>query len=122
MSRLKCVMGCILFAVASCGTGTPAFDKDAGQFGDVPDNVRSWFKSVRSPHGIPCCDVADGHRTEAEIRGDAYWVPINGNLVKVQQDAVVYNAGNPYGEPVIWYVVQTNGDPYIRCFVPGGGV
>ena len=40
-----------------------AWARDTGQWGEVPDHIRSWFKSVRSPHGVPCCDIADGHRT-----------------------------------------------------------
>ena len=35
---------------------------------------------------------------------------------------VVYNAGNPVGEAVVWYVQQGSNNYYIRCFVPGGGV
>jgi hypothetical protein len=99
-----------------------AFAFDNGQYGDVPDNVRTWFKSVRSPHGVPCCDIADGHRTSYDIRADGYWVPIEGEWRHVPEDAVVNNAGNPVGEAVVWYVNQGAGSIYIRCFVPGGGV
>ncbi len=84
---------------------------------------RSWFKGVHSPHGVPCCDWADGHPTEAEARADNhYWVPIDGEWRQVPSEAVVYDAGNPIGEPVVWYVRQGLGAVYIRCFVPGGGV
>jgi hypothetical protein len=51
---------------------------DRGQFENVPDDVRTWFKGVRSPAGVPCCDISDGHRTEYDVRAGAYWVPING--------------------------------------------
>ena len=97
-----------------------------GEYGDVPDNVRSWFRGVHSPHGVPCCDIADGRRTDYEIRGDGYWIPIPNapvskeNWMQVPPEAVVYNAGNPVGEAIMWSVIQANG-PYIRCFVPGGG-
>ena len=94
----------------------------AQEWGDIPDNLRSWFKSVRSPHGVPCCDVADGHRTAYDIRSDGYWVPIEGEWRQVPPDAVVYNAGNPVGEAVVWYVRQGENVYHIRCFVPGGGV
>ena len=96
---------------------------DNGQYGDVPANIRSWFKSVRSPQGVPCCDVADGHRTDYEMRTDGYWVPISGEMRHVPAEAVVHNAGNPVGEAIVWYVQQGGaGSLYIRCFVPGGGV
>jgi hypothetical protein len=44
----------------------------------VPDHIRSWFNSVQSPKGVPCCDIADGHRTDYNMRADEYWVPIDG--------------------------------------------
>ena len=96
---------------------------DNGQYKDVPDNIRSWFKSVRSPRGVPCCDVADGHRTDYEMRADNhFWVPIEGEWRQVPPEAVVHNAGNPVGEAVVWYIRQGTTEYYIRCFVPGEGV
>jgi hypothetical protein len=96
---------------------------DNGQYKDVPDNIRSWFKSVRSPRGVPCCDIADGHRTDFEMRADNhFWVPIEGEWRQVPAESVVHNAGNPVGEAVVWYVRQGPGNIYIRCFVPGEGV
>ena len=80
---------------------------DNGQYKDVPDNIRAWFKSVRSPRGVPCCDVADGHRTDYQMRGDNhFWVPIDGEWRQVPTEAVVHNAGNPTGEGVVWYSGQ----------------
>jgi hypothetical protein len=106
----------------------PAQAFDNGQFGDVPDNVRAWFKNVRSPNGIQCCDLADGHRTDYDIRADRYWIPnpaIPGEWIAVPPEAVVHNAGNPVGEAVVWYaILNASGRPdvYVRCFVPGDGV
>lgn len=112
----------LFLLVSSCSE--PVFAFDNGQYGDVPDNVRSWFKSVRSPRGVPCCDEADGHRTtwDKHPGSDNYWVPIEGEWREVPPEAVVYNAGNPVGEAVVWYVKQGTNTYYIRCFVPGGGV
>jgi len=108
----------ILLTIATA----PAFDN--GQYGDVPDHIRSWFKGVRSPNGVPCCDIADGHRTtwDKHPGSDNYWVPIAGEWREVPPEAVVYNAGNPVGEAVVWYVQQGENIYHIRCFVPGGGV
>jgi len=47
---------------------------DRGQFENVPDDIRAWFKGVRSQDGVPCCDISDGHRTEYDVRAGAYWV------------------------------------------------
>jgi hypothetical protein len=103
----------------------PAFAFDNGQWSNVPDHVRSWFKSVRSPNGVPCCDISDGHRTDYDIRPDGYYVPVpwkppgKENWIPVPPEVVLHNAGNPVGDAVIWYVESSQ---YIRCFVPGGGV
>jgi hypothetical protein len=100
------------------GFGAQAFD--LGQYNNVPDNVRAWFKSVRSTRGIPCCDVADGHRTDYDMRQDAYWVPVDGKWMPVPADSVVQNAANPTGDAVVWYS-KYGEHVVIRCFVPGGG-
>ena len=53
------------------------------------------------------------------MRTDGYWVPIEGEWRQVPAEAIVYNAGNPVGEAVVWYVRQGVNTYYIRCFVPG---
>ncbi len=99
---------------------TPALAHDNGQFTDVSPSVRAWFKTVKSQHGVPCCDIADGHRTDYDMRKDQYWVPINGNWMPVPADAVLDTVGNPVGDAVVWYSIY--GDHIvIRCFVPGSG-
>src|SRR4051812_715577 len=77
---------------------------DRGQFDNVPDNVRSWFKAQRSPSGVPCCDIADGHRTAYDVRRGSYWVPVDGLWWEVPARAVIRGKGNPTGEAVVWYV------------------
>jgi len=102
-----------------------AFAGDAGQIPqNVPDNIRSWFNSVRSPqHDVPCCDIADGHRTTWRgTNAGGYEVPIADQWIPVPPEAIIYNMGNPVGEAVVWYVRLPSGVYFIRCFVPGGGV
>jgi hypothetical protein len=99
---------------------TPVLAHDNGEYGNVPPHVRAWFRNVKSPTGIPCCDIADGHPTEYDMRENKYWVPINGEWMPVPSEAVVSNEGNPTGDAVVWYSIY-NGSVYIRCFVPGGG-
>jgi len=94
---------------------------DRGQFGNVPDDVRAWFKRQVSPTGVPCCDVADGHRTKYDIRDGAYWVPIEGEWRQVPDKAVIRGAGNPVGEAIVWYV-HHGGGIIISCFVPADEV
>jgi hypothetical protein len=83
---------------------------------------------VRSPRGVPRCDIADGHRTDYDIRVDGYCIPnpaMPGEWMRVPPEAVVHDTGNPVGEAVVWYVISQPAadkpDVYIRCFVPGGG-
>jgi len=106
-----------LAAAASLLLISHAHAVDRGQFGDVPDDVRAWFKSMRSPAGVPCCDVSDGHRTSYDIRNGAYWVPIDGVWWEVPAKAVIRDARNPVGGAIVWYV-NHRGSIVISCFVP----
>jgi hypothetical protein len=113
----------VLFVSLTFFTGA-AHAVDRGQFENVPDDVRTWFKGVRSPAGVPCCDISDGHRTEYEVRAGAYWVPINGSWWRVPEKAIIRNAENPLGEAVVWYVSLRGNieDPLLRpgrCRVSG---
>jgi hypothetical protein len=98
-----------------------AFAVDNGQYDHVPPDIRSWFKSVIAPNGVPCCDVSDGHRTEYDVRGGAYWVPIEGQWMEVPERAVIRDRGNPVGQAVVWYV-HHRGAIIISCFVPADAV
>ncbi len=108
---LLLILGALIFV-----SGT-ARAVDRGQFENVPDDIRAWFKGVRSPSGVPCCDISDGHRTDYDVREGAYWVPINGLWWRVPEKAIILNAGNPLGEAVVWYA-SLRGNIEIRCFVP----
>jgi hypothetical protein len=114
-SRARLASLTVLLFMASGAHAT-----DQGQFENVPDNLRSWFKSVKSPKGVPCCDISDGHRTDYDMRDGAYWVPIEGQWMQVPDGAVILDAGNPVGEAIVWYV-HHRGSIVISCFVPGGG-
>lgn len=111
LHALSVVSGALLFSSAI------AHAVDRGQFENVPDDVRAWFKGLLSPDGRPCCDIADGHRTIYDVRAGSYWVPIDGVWWRVPERAIVRNAGNPVGEAIVWYV-SVRGNIEIRCFVP----
>lgn len=122
-------MRVVLSAALICFSVVSVFAFDNGQWGDVPDNVRAWFNSVKSPHGVPCCSTSDGHRTTWRGTSDGgIEVPIGEDLdgsprwVPVPPESIVYNAGNPTEDSIVWYVPQVAGIPYIRCFIFGGGV
>jgi hypothetical protein len=96
-----------------------AFAFDNGKYDNADPKIRQWFKSVRSPTGIPCCDIADGRRTmwratsvvgtlqiEFEVLVDGEWLP-------VPPEAVVRGTTNPTGDSIVWL----RQDKVVRCFV-----
>src|SRR6478609_8307474 len=94
---------------------------DNGQYNHVSPDIRAWFKSVIAPNGVPCCDISDGHRTEYDVRGGTYWVPIEGEWMAVPERAIIRDQGNPVGQAVVWYV-HHRGAVIISCFVPADAV
>lgn len=122
-----CVLGALALIAAVVGLVAlligHAFGMDDGtRFQNVDPGTRAWFKSVQSPRGIPCCDLADGHRTawKADAEGN-YWALVDNEWLKVPQEAVILNAHNPTGESIVWYMKYADGTVYIRCFVPADG-
>jgi hypothetical protein len=110
----------LMLVAAAVMTNVPVGARNVGQFGDVDPQISAWFKSVQTKSGASCCDEADGHRTDYRMEGDRFMVPIDGKWYPVPPDAVLSTYGNPFLEGVVWYV-RYQGEPYIRCFVPGGG-
>jgi hypothetical protein len=104
--------------LALIGASVAVRAMDSGQFENVPEPVRKWFKSVIAPNGVPCCDVSDGHRTSYDMREGAFWVPIEGEWMRVPERAIIRESENPIGEAVVWYV-RHRGAIIISCFVPG---
>lgn len=95
--------------------------RDDGRYSQVDPKIQHWFKSQKNPkNGSLCCTLADGELAEEDIRGDTYWTrwPGHDEWMPVPQDAVIHNAGNPNGAPVVWWYYE-QGETKIRCFVPG---
>ena len=114
-------LGNIAVLILSLATAGAAVAFDNGQYEHVALEIRRWFKSVISPSGVPCCDEADGHRTNYEVRGASYWVPIDGLWWEVPERSIIRDRGNPVGEAVVWYVYH-RGSIVISCFVPADAV
>jgi hypothetical protein len=115
----KFAQAALLSCLTALAGAASAFDN--GQYDHVPPDIRAWFKSVIAPNGVPCCDESDGHRTSYDVRGGAYWVPIEGQWMQVPDRAVIRDQGNPIGEAVVWYV-HHRGSIIISCFVPADAV
>jgi hypothetical protein len=109
----------LLACVPALTSAAAAFDN--GQYDSVSPDIRAWFKAVTAPNGVPCCDIADGHRTDYDFREGAYWVPIEGQWMAVPERAIIRDRGNPVGQAVVWYV-HHRGSIIISCFVPADAV
>lgn len=89
-------------------------------WGHDPD-TSAWFKALKSPKGMPCCDYADGNRVEdpdyIENPDGSYEVnvPSHGGWKHVDKDRVV-DGTNRVGYAIIWWSKYAP-DPY--CFLPG---
>src|SRR3984893_5806259 len=92
----------LLACLSALASAALAFDN--GQYDNVPPDIRAWFKGVIAPNGVPCCDISDGHRTEYDVREGGYWVPIEGEWMKMPERGIIRDRGNPVGEAVVWYV------------------
>lgn len=108
---------------------SPVIARDNGQFAQVDQNVRQWFRSQVSPKtGIYCCSEADGVYAEEDIREGHYWTRFpqsNGEWMQVPDDVVIKDP-NRNGAPVVWwYYDMAPGNVQravkIRCYAVGGG-
>lgn len=91
--------------------------RDVGQFSSTSPELHDWFKSLRNPRGVPCCEDADGFRLDDadwRIETDgSYSVRLNNEWVPVPPDAVVRDQ-NRVGYALVWIF---NGR--VNCFIAG---
>ena len=134
MKQLSLLLVMLSAVVAS------AHEQYPGQYAQYGDEQRGWFKSLRSPQGVPCCNTADGYHSEWEsgesetgyvvavINHDA---PEGFEWVPVPKSALIEPNTSPDHETWVWYTDQdgvtvdeagkVHHKWYIRCFVPGQG-
>lgn len=83
-----------------------------------PD-LDQWFEKLRSGNG-PCCSNMDGTAlsdVDWETKDGHYRVRLHGRWVDVPEDAVITEP-NRAGVTMVW-PHWLNGEPMIRCFMPG---
>jgi len=61
-------IGRIALLARVCARSGTALAFDNGQYDNVSPDIRAWFKGVTAPNGVPCCDMADGDRTDYDFR------------------------------------------------------
>jgi hypothetical protein len=95
------------------------------QWNEKDSDTRSWWKSVISNYGVPCCDISDGHLVDFRVNQDGkYEALIDDEWELVPADAVITKYGNPYDRAAVFYQKPGGGGVrlYIRCFIPVGNV
>ena len=96
--------------------------RDNGQYANVDPAIKNWINGLKDAAGTSCCSTADGYQPE-EVVWDAdtkgYWVHWQGKRLQVPDSAVIKEP-NRLGYPVVW-IGYNGGEPFVRCFLPGGG-
>lgn len=105
-------------ALAAVAFSWGAYARDTGQWGH--DAATSeWFKSLRAPNGIPCCDYADGVRLEdpdwRENPDGSYAVFAKGAWHAIDKDHII-TATNRVGYAIVWWPEHWD---HPSCFMPG---
>lgn len=84
-----------------------------------PDLDR-WFGNLTNHNGALCCSGEEGTAvpdTDWTTEDGHYMVRLNEKWIRVPDEALVTQP-NQFGRTVVWpYYI--NGEPIIRCFMPG---
>jgi hypothetical protein len=120
----------LMFTPIVMAAGAVAVEaRDAGQWADVPENVRQWFESLKQPDHprLSCCGEADAFEADSfEVEGDHYVAIItngkgvirDGTRIPVPNQKMKWDAGNPTGHGIIFVGPQRQ----VYCYVtPSGG-
>ena len=102
------------------GLTNSAFARDDGRYAN--DTLKHWFDNLTSSNGN-CCSFADGlsiRDVDWDTKDGHYRVLLHGEWINVPNSAVVPGP-NRYGPAVVWPYMDTDGNIYIRCFLPGSG-
>jgi hypothetical protein len=130
MNFVRNVWAVLLILVLVMAAGVVAVKaRDAGQWADVPENVRQWFESLKQPDHprLSCCGEADAFEADSfEAEGDHYVAIItngkgvirDGTRIPVPNQKMKWDAGNPTGHGIIFIGTQRQ----VYCYVtPSGG-
>ena len=119
----KGAIALIVLAAHIVGLTLVVSARDYGQYGDVPQHIRDWFKALKnSRYGNSCCDESDCARTEARTHGDQWEARApDGSWVVIPPDRIVLDQGNPTGEPILCASDSGGARWRVLCFVPGPG-
>ena len=87
---------------------------------DPNSEIGKWFKSLKTEHGQPCCDVSDCRRVEARLSDGHYEALIDEEWARVPDDKI-RRVENPTGHFIACYMYYDgtrDPPPHFFCFVP----
>jgi hypothetical protein len=106
-----------LAALMMLGIGV-AHARDDGRYANSP--LKPWFESLHSKDGVQCCANADGmvlSDVDWEVKNGHYRARVDGQWLEVPDDRVITEP-NLAGRTMVW-PYYLNGNPIVRCFIPG---
>ena len=91
-------MAALALAAHITGLTRGVHARDYGQYEDVPQHIRDWFKALKNPQsGRSCCDLTDCARTEARTHHNEWEARApDGSWITIPADSVVQNQGQSY--------------------------
>lgn len=92
MAASVAVAAAALLACAQLGHSQPPADADPA--------LAPWFKSLKTPSGGSCCDLADCRTYSYRTTGDHYEIDYDGKWLAVPPEAVLQRYDNPTGRAV----------------------
>jgi hypothetical protein len=104
-------------------SGGPAWAHDLDKTDNNSPEIRQWVVGLHNRHGVGCCATADGWKPELvewDTTKKGYRVMIEGHWVDVPESAVI-EGPNKLGHAEVWYY-HVDGQPAVRCFLPGEGM
>jgi hypothetical protein len=119
----------IVAAIAVATGAVAASARDDGQWANVPEHIREWFRSLKQPDHprLSCCGEADAFEADNfEAEGDHYVAIItngkgvipSGTRIPVPNQKMKSDAGNPTGHGIIFLGPQRQ----VYCYVTPGGL
>jgi hypothetical protein len=119
---MKIAKTSLILAAQIIGPSPDVSARDLGEYEDIPQRIRDWFKALKNPHnGGNCCDLSDCRRTEARTKRHQWRARApDGSWVTIPNERVVHDQGNPTGSPILCAYEGEEGWRVI-CFVPGAG-
>lgn len=91
-------------------------------YGQPDPDLHRWFEMLHTTMGGYCCAESDGIKMDDPDWGkdqSGYWVMLNKVKVPVPDGKVVHDRNPKVGFAVVWRMRGWDGEPTVRCFLPG---